>query len=150
MKVAVHHSVEKFPIHMVPADNTLRVLVYHGNKRPTNVEDVTNYDVVLTTHHRLIADHRRKQCPITDVAWFRIVLDEAHVIRQLSTFLHKRMAELDAKFRWCLTGTPIQYRLEDIGALLAFLRILPFDRLGTFRQCVVVPFMEVGSRRLLG
>jgi len=133
----------------------IRLLSYHGNERPQNADFVANHDVVLTTYHTLLADHNRnekdtsRQAVIRDIAWYRIILDEAHFIRSPTTYLHKRVAELDAKFRWCLTGTPIQNRLEDLGALFAFLRISPFDHLGVFRKRVSGPFSESGSGKLM-
>ena len=39
-----------------------------------------------------------------------------------------------------MTGTPVQNRLEDLGALLAFLRIKPFDEKGGFAQYIMAPF----------
>lgn len=133
----------------------IRVCTYHGNGRPQNADIVANHDVVLTTYHTLLADHNRnekdtsRQAIIRDIAWYRIILDEAHFTRNPTTYLHRRVAELDAKFRWCLTGTPIQNSLEDLGALFAFLRIFPFDRLGVFRKCVSGPFSEGGNGKLL-
>lgn len=46
---------------------------------------------------------------------------------------------LKGKHRWCLTGTPIQNRVEDLGALMAFLRVKPFDSVTTFQQTFVDP-----------
>jgi SWI/SNF-related matrix-associated actin-dependent regulator of chromatin subfamily A3 len=63
--------------------------------------------------------------------------------------LYRTVAEISARSRWCLTGTPIQNRLEDIGSLLAFLRISPFQSLSNFRKCIAIPFDEGSQRRTL-
>ena len=34
---------------------------------------------------------------------------------------------IKARHRWCLTGTPIQNYVEDLGAILQFLQVYPFD-----------------------
>ena len=61
--------------------------------------------------------------------------------------LYRTVAEMQARSRWCLTGTPIQNRLDDIGSLFAFLRIDPFHSLSNFRKHISVPFDEGGKRR---
>ncbi|OAP56382.1 hypothetical protein AYL99_09561 [Fonsecaea erecta] len=127
----------------------LKILKYHGSARTNDPRVMADSDIVLTTYHTIIADKHRSD-PATEIAWYRIVLDEAHFIRRNSTFLHKGVAELDAKFRWCLTGTPIQNTLDDIGSLFAFIKIFPFDRLGVFRKYITAPFNEGGIRRLEG
>jgi SWI/SNF-related matrix-associated actin-dependent regulator of chromatin subfamily A3 len=71
----------------------------------------------------------------------------AHIIRRIATTFYKSVSELSANFRWCLKGTPIQNRLEDIGALLAFIRASPFDSMGTFRRFIAIPFQEGGESR---
>jgi SWI/SNF-related matrix-associated actin-dependent regulator of chromatin subfamily A3 len=63
--------------------------------------------------------------------------------------LYRTVTGLTARARWCLTGTPIQNRLEDIGSLLAFLRLEPFHSLSTFRKFIALPFDERGKRRKL-
>lgn len=62
---------------------------------------------------------------------------------------YRTVAEIAARSRWCLTGTPVQNRLEDIGSLLAFLRINPFHNLSNFRRSIAIPFDERGKRRTL-
>lgn len=85
-----------------------------------------------------------------------IVLDDAdlnanlaHIIRRQATIFYKSCFDLSAVSRWCLSGTPIQNRLEDIGTLFAFIRARPFHSLATFRQYIVTPFEEGEARREL-
>ena len=49
------------------------------------------------------------------------------------------MYALHARFRWCLTGTPIQNRIEDFGALINFLRVQPFDSQSMFTHHIANP-----------
>ena len=72
---------------------------------------------------------------------------QAHIIRRRATTFYRTVFELDAKFRWCLTGTPIQNTLEDIGSLFTFTKIRPFDSLAVFRKFIVTPFNESSQRR---
>lgn len=64
------------------------------------------------------------------------------MIRRRETTLYHAATQLSARFRWCLTGTPIQNHLEDVGALLAFLRVSQFENKAVFRNNIVVPFAE--------
>ena len=45
-----------------------------------------------------------------------------------------------------MTGTPIQNRLEDLGSLVAFLRIAPFDDMAEFRRHIVAPIADQSSQ----
>jgi len=60
------------------------------------------------------------------VRWERVILDEAHTIRNPKTMLAQGVVQLDAKFRWCLTGTPLHNKLKDIYSLFNFLKFTPF------------------------
>lgn len=127
---------------------------------------IEEVDIVLTTYHTLVADFGEKSSPLHEVDWFRIVLDEgnldykfliyycirtnvspAHTIRRQATTFYRAVSELKARSRWCLTGTPIQNRLEDIGALFAFIRASPFHSMAMFRRYVTIPFDEGEERR---
>ena len=63
------------------------------------------------------------------VKWHRIVLDEAHFIKEHKTTMAKAVFELDSESKWCLTGTPLQNKLDDLFSLLKFLDVEPFSDL---------------------
>jgi SNF2 family DNA or RNA helicase len=68
----------------------------------------------------------------------------AHVIQNASSQVFRAVYNLSAKHRWCITGTPIQNRVQDLGALVSFLRVSPFDDTSLFRDTFVKP-IEHGS-----
>ncbi|CAE6447713.1 unnamed protein product [Rhizoctonia solani] len=65
--------------------------------------------------------------PLQSVNWFRIVLDEAHSIKEPTTIGSRACCDLIADRRLCLTGTPVQNKLDDVYALIKFIRLEPFD-----------------------
>lgn len=64
--------------------------------------------------------------PLQQIEWFRVVLDEAHMIKEHSTIQARAACELSAERRTCLTGTPLQNSLNDLFSLMSFLKIEPF------------------------
>ncbi|KAF9260752.1 hypothetical protein L218DRAFT_906857 [Marasmius fiardii PR-910] len=73
------------------------------------------------------------------VKWFRVVLDEAHNIKNRNTNGAKACCELEAKFRWALTGTPMQNDVAELFSLLKFLHIKPFNDWERFNSQIAKP-----------
>jgi hypothetical protein len=48
-----------------------------------------------------------------EVYWYRVVLDEAHAIKNNSARTSLACQNLRSIYRWCLTGTPLLNRLEE-------------------------------------
>lgn len=55
-----------------------------------------------------------------------IIGNLAHHIRSHTSQIFQATCQLRARYRWCLTGTPIHNRLDDYAALISFVRVSPF------------------------
>ncbi len=62
-----------------------------------------------------------------DYVWNRIVLDEAHKIRNGKGQMARAACAIPAAYRWVVTGTPLVNSLKDVVSLLAFLGV-PCDK----------------------
>ncbi|KAL1935309.1 hypothetical protein VTP01DRAFT_4449 [Rhizomucor pusillus] len=86
------------------------------------------FRVVITTYDRLRAEYRNRQisgmaAPLIDMEWFRVVLDESHKVRSMKTLVTESVLELQARYRWCITGTPLQNDISELHPIFAFLQI---------------------------
>ncbi|KAK2768085.1 SNF2 super family RAD5 protein [Colletotrichum kahawae] len=116
---------------VAPLSNTVKVLVYHGTMRH-GITSFDEYDIVLTNYDTVRAESKLSSeemntSPLGLATWARIVLDEAHFIRNRSSQIFAAVQNLKATYRWCVTGTPIQNSIEDLGSFVGFLRAQPLD-----------------------
>ncbi|KAI0546032.1 hypothetical protein F4679DRAFT_559161 [Xylaria curta] len=124
--------VEEIEKHVVPG--TLSVYRYHGPNRKLPVSSHLPYNIVLSTYGTVAADSSRGGGVLAHFHWYRLILDEAHVVRNLSTKQFKAVKDLSALVRWCVTGTPVQNSLKDLASLITFLRVPFLDDAAMFRK----------------
>jgi DNA repair protein RAD5 len=146
-------------------EGTLKSIVYYGNDKMDNLQSsccesnlssapdviITSYGVVLSefsqTKSRL--GSRESHKGLFSLNFFRIILDEAHTIKNRQSKTAKACYELSAEHRWVLTGTPIVNRLEDLFSLVRFLRVEPWNNFSFWRTFITVPFESKDFMRAL-
>jgi len=77
-----------------------------------------------------------KMCPMLgpNSVWYRVIFDEAQCIKNSKTWAARAACELKTQYRWCLSGTPMMNKVDELSSLIQFLRIKPYDDPKKFRQ----------------
>ncbi|XP_035531848.1 transcription termination factor 2 [Morone saxatilis] len=153
----VHHWKREIDRHV--KTSKLTVYLYHGPNREKSAKVLADYDVVVTTYSLVSKeipvqkeeaekpskdtdDVPPRSGPLRRVAWARVILDEAHNIKNPKVQTSMAVCQLRAQARWAVTGTPIQNNLLDMYSLLKFLRCSPFDEYKLWKAQV-----DNGSKR---
>lgn len=141
-------------------EGTLKSMVYYGSDKVADLRTlcceanastapdviITSYGVVLSEFTQIASKggsmdgHRG----LFSLNFFRVILDEAHNIKNRQSKTAKACYDLAAEHRWVLTGTPIVNKLEDLFSLVRFLRVEPWNNFSFWRTFITVPF-EAGN-----
>ncbi|KAI1669943.1 SNF2 family N-terminal domain containing protein [Pyrenophora tritici-repentis] len=120
---------EQIRVHVVLG--SMKVRRHHGKERVHDIEKIDETNMILTTYHTVSADWQKRKSfgstVLFSVKWKRIILDEAHLIRNMKTRMARAICDLESASRWAVTGTPIQNSLSDLSALLKFIRAYPYE-----------------------
>ncbi len=93
-----------------------KVLTLQGSDRKEKFGEIAISDLVLTTYPLIARDHDT----IAAHKWHIMLLDEAQTIKNPDANTTKLIANLDAKHRFCLTGTPLENHLGELWSLFSF------------------------------
>ncbi|PON67600.1 Cdk-activating kinase assembly factor [Parasponia andersonii] len=126
---------------------SFKVYMYYG-ERTNNAEELKKYDIVLTTYSTLATENSWSNSPLKEVNWWRVILDEAHMIKNSNALQSRAVCDLKANRRWVVTGTPIQNDSFDLFSLMAFLRFEPFSVKSYWQSLVQRPLAQGNEKGL--
>ena len=146
--------------------HSLTVETLHANTRDLQWSKLREKDVVLTTYGTLASEIKRKHAweeklkrvpnakpssrehvPLLGEKskWYRVILDEAQWIKNKNTKAAIAACYLQAEYRWCLTGTPMQNSVDELYSLIRFLRIAPYSSFEKFNRDFSKPLKSKNS-----
>ena len=117
----------------------LKVLVYHGSDRFS--AQFADYDLIISTYGTVVRD----KALFLKYAFDYLILDEAQFIKNARTKTTQIMQQLNAKFRLCLTGTPLENHLGELWSLFHFLMPGLLGTIKEFRQFFRIPIEREGN-----
>jgi hypothetical protein len=104
-------------------------VIYGGNQEQRKLAWERSFHIYITTYDTLRTDINNQV--LSEFNKFDcIILDEAQKIKNRETKTAKVVRLLQSKYRWALTGTPIENSLDDVKSLFEFIRP------GTFKGSV--------------
>jgi SNF2 family DNA or RNA helicase len=105
-----------------------KALIYHGDdKKKISLEELNKNSIVITTYGAITLSKKQiKDDAVTmlhNVAWSRIIFDEAHHLRNSKTTRYIGAKLLPTRIRWLVSGTPIQNSKKDFYSLCSMIRL---------------------------
>ncbi|CEF67253.1 Transcription termination factor 2 [Strongyloides ratti] len=147
----------------------LTVYQFHGPKRTNDPHILGQYDVVISSYNTIASEftsvfnsedeengHKFKKGHVPKksvgnkipkvsvldrVCFQRVILDEAHTIKNRNSRVSRACSALSSLYRWCVTGTPVHNEMMDAFSLFRFLHCHPIDQEAMWRQ-----YMSSGSQ----
>lgn len=116
----------------------LEVLVLHGPNRKKLFQDISKYDIVITSYALLRLD----RYDLERAQYSYLILDEAQNIKNPQTATTKAAKALRAQHRLALTGTPTENRPMELWSIMDFLMPGFLGSREFFRSSIERPIIE--------
>ncbi len=100
-------------------------VIRHKDLKSMTAGDLHEARVILTTYESL--RHTSPTSVLKTMRFGRVVLDEAHAIKNKKAKRSQAAYALTAGIKWCITGTPVTRRKRDFKTLMNFIGVESSD-----------------------
>lgn len=135
----VYNWQEEFT-RFAPDLNTI-LIVGTQKERAEKIAQLGAYDVVITSYDLL----KRDISAYTDCVFNYEFIDEAQVIKNHVTAAAKSVKVIKSKYRFALTGTPIENRLSELWSIFDYLMPGYLYEYSTFKKELEQPIVKGGD-----
>ena len=120
---------------------SLKVAVCHGTGRRKLLNQLDEFDIVITTYPLITRDSEY----YLDKTFDHIVLDEAQLIKNAKAKSTQQINDLKAGFKLCLSGTPLENHLGELKSLMDFSLLGLLGNHQHFKQYFRKPIEKEGN-----
>ena len=124
----------------------LAVMIHHGASRQEGAgfnRSIKKYDVIISSYGLV----QRDLATLEKVEWGGVILDEAQNIKNSETKQSRAARSLRAKYRFALTGTPVENNVGDLWSIMEFLNPGLLGNQSEFRRNFFMPIQAERSIR---
>ena len=118
----------------------LKTVCITGNiaQRKKLIESIPEYDVVITSYDYIRRDYKLYK----DYQFYYFILDEAQYIKNQSTKNAQTVKLINGKYRFALTGTPIENSLAELWSIFDFLMPQYLYNYHHFKETYEIPIIK--------
>lgn len=117
-------------------------LTYHGPKRSSVVRQLATAQVIVTTYPVLVRDQEL----LAEYEFYYIILDEAQAIKNPRSLATVAVKSLQARYRLCLSGTPVENNLTELWSLFDFVMPSLLGKMAEFKVRFKRPIERTGDQ----
>ncbi len=107
----LHHWMNEIENHF--EKNSFKCHTYHDANRKKHSYNLQENDIVFTTYEIVTREldfdenmsMKKNESPLAKIKWKRVILDEAHRIKNHTTKSSKNISAIKSKYRLAVTGT---------------------------------------------
>ncbi|SPJ11694.1 DNA repair protein rhp16, putative [Plasmodium sp. DRC-Itaito] len=107
---------------------------YNTDDYDNSSNSFDSYDSIIVRKSKMNKEKKKREnmkifdeSALHQIYWNRIILDEAHRIKNRNTSTTQSIFNLKCcGYRWCLTGTPLQNRISELYSLIRFIEFYPY------------------------